>query len=100
MQSDKWSIVQAKAKLSEVIRRSRKKPQIIQADGFPVAVVLPFDKFSEFEQITQESLRKTRAQTLAELASLAATLPDDDDTIDSAFPPRTDRPIPDFEDDK
>lgn len=45
-----WSVAEAKAKLSEVLVRSREAPQVIESRGRPVAVVLPFDEYSQLTQ--------------------------------------------------
>jgi prevent-host-death family protein len=40
-----WSVVEAKAKLSELLKKASKEPQIIESRNEPVAVVLSIQEY-------------------------------------------------------
>ena len=91
-----WSVVQAKAKLSEVIRRSKTSPQIIESDGKPVAVVLPFAEFESLEEIRKEMIKKERRDRRQAWLSELEGGSQDRETLE--LPSRMDRPLPPFGD--
>ncbi len=41
----KWSIVAAKSKLSEIVKRAAREPQIIENRGEPIALILSLKKY-------------------------------------------------------
>ena len=46
-----WSVSEAKARLSEVLARARKGPQVIENRGEPVAVVISKAEFDRLQQL-------------------------------------------------
>lgn len=59
-----WSVSQAKARLSEVIAKARRAPQVIESRGEEVAVVL---SKAEYERLRSVEPQKTGIQKWLEL---------------------------------
>ena len=87
-----WSVSEAKARLSEVLAKARKAPQLIESRGEPVAVVLSKDEFDRLR-----SLEATRRPTeLARLIEFTDQLKAKGD-LEMKLPPRAlerERPTP------
>lgn len=50
---DTWQLQEAKAKLSELIKRTKDRPQTITLHGTPVAVVISKDEYEKLSQPRQ-----------------------------------------------
>jgi prevent-host-death family protein len=48
-----WSVSKAKAKLSEVLARSRRAPQVIESRGDAVAVVVSKQEFDRLQELAR-----------------------------------------------
>ena len=86
-----WSVSEAKAKLSEVLARARRSPQVIESRGEEVAVVLSKHEFDQLQQLRA----KPRATPIAELLDFTERLKAGGD-LELVIPPREiepDRPI-------
>jgi prevent-host-death family protein len=46
-----WSVVEAKSKLSELLKRALKEPQIIESRNEPVAVVLSIQEYQSIMRL-------------------------------------------------
>ena len=51
----RWSVADAKARLSEVLRQAREAPQVIESRGDEVAIVLSADAYRELESLQREA---------------------------------------------
>lgn len=92
-----WSVSEAKARLSEVLARARKSPQVIENRGESVAVILSKQEFDRLSQLRAEP----RPTAMAELLDFTRKLKAQGD-LEFELPGRdleTDRPIP-FGDDE
>jgi prevent-host-death family protein len=69
----KWSVAQAKQRLSELLRSVDKEPQTIFNRSRPVAVVVGPDTFARFKTWQSEREARTVAKAFDELRSLAAS---------------------------
>ncbi len=65
-----WSVSEAKARLSEVLTRARRGPQVIENRGEAVAVVISKQEFDRLQQLRAEP----RPSAMAELLELTRTL--------------------------
>lgn len=84
MSSRAWSIASAKAEFSAVVRRAAREPQIIENRGQPVAVVLAFDAYREWqEQCAQNARMQALLRLSAELRAEGG--------VDLGIPPRSAR---------
>ena len=52
-----WSVSKAKAKLSEVLARSRRAPQVIESRGDAVAVVISKQEFDRLQELSKAPAR-------------------------------------------
>jgi prevent-host-death family protein len=52
----KWSVAEAKAKLSEVLSRARQEPQVIESRGRPMAVVVSVEGYEQLKAIEEQGL--------------------------------------------
>ena len=68
----KWSVAEAKQRLSELLRTAAKEPQTILSRARPVAVVVDAETFEEFKAWQQGREARTLADAFDELRSLAA----------------------------
>ena len=68
----KWSVAEAKQRLSELLRTAAKEPQTILSRSRPVAVVIDPDTFEEFQAWQAAGQARTLAEAFEELRSLAA----------------------------
>lgn len=50
MSSSRWNIASAKAELSRLVRQARRRPQVIENRGTPVAVVLSAEDFERMAE--------------------------------------------------
>lgn len=90
-----WSVAEAKAKLSEVLARAKRSPQVIESRGEPVAVVLSLHEFDRLKAASAGP-RKTGMQLwLEQVESMKR-----DGDMELQLPPRQSEPMrPDpFED--
>lgn len=69
----KWSVAQAKQRLSELLRTAAKEPQTISSRSRPVAVVVGAATFEEFKAWQAGRRAPTLAEAFDELRSLAAS---------------------------
>ena len=83
----KWSVAEAKQRLSELLRTAAKEPQTILSRSRPVAVVVDAETFEEFKVWQQGREARTLADAFDELRSLAAA----DDYV-LTLPRRRNRP--------
>lgn len=60
-----WSVSEAKARLSEVLSRARRGPQVIENRGQAVAVVISKQEFDRLQQLRAEPLPSAMAEFLA-----------------------------------
>jgi prevent-host-death family protein len=81
-----WTINDAQSHFIEVLESSTQEPQIIAADGEPVAALVDIGLFKELIAFQQ---RPTIAELLAELREIQA-----EDPIELDLPARQDRPNP------
>ena len=56
----RWSVAEAKARLSEVVHEAGKEPQVIENRGREVAVVLGIDEYDRLRAIESEAAPRTR----------------------------------------
>lgn len=87
-----WSVSEAKAKLSLVLSRARKGPQIIENRGEAVAVVISKAEYDRMEQVQA----KPEPSAMSELLELTRKLKEEGD-LDFDLPGRElepDRPNP------
>ena len=69
----KWSVAEAKQRLSELLRTAAKEPQTISSRSRPVAVVIDAAAFEEFKAWQAARRARTLATAFDELRSLAAS---------------------------
>lgn len=81
-----WTVNDAQSNFIEVLKSSSQEPQIIAAEGEPVAVLVDINLFNEF--VTSQQ-RPTIAELLEELSHIQAEEP-----IEIDLPERFDRPNP------
>jgi prevent-host-death family protein len=96
--SSHWPIVQAKAKLAEVIRRSKTAPQVIESDGKPVAVLLPFADFEMIEVIRKQMVKSERQERRKSCLQMLKEQKNNHDELE--IPSRKDRPVGEMGDPK
>ena len=87
-----WSVSEAKAKLSQVLSRARRGPQIIENRGEAVAVVISKAEYDRLEQFQA----KPAPSAMAELLDFTRKLKEQGD-LELDLPPRQlepDRAIP------
>jgi prevent-host-death family protein len=65
-----WSVSEAKARLSELLSRARRGPQVIENRGEAVAVVISKQEFDRLQQLREEP----RASPMAELLAFTQKL--------------------------
>ena len=91
-----WSVSEAKARLSEVLTRARRGPQVIENRGEAVAVVISKQEFDRLQQLREEPRPSPMAEFLAFTRKLR-----EQGALDLDLPARElvpDRPIPFDED--
>ena len=86
--SKAWSVVETKARLSEVLKKATRMPQIIENRGTPVAVILSIDEYHALIQRAGDTATLTSMQRLLQASEL---LRRDGDSTDLALPQRGDR---------
>lgn len=69
----KWSVAEAKQRLSEVLRNAATQPQAILSRSRPVAVVVAAEAFEEFAAWQATQRARTLAEAFEELRALAAS---------------------------
>ena len=69
----KWSVADAKQRLSELLRTAAKEPQTILSRSRPVAVVVGAEAFEEFKAWQAARRARTLAVAFDELRALAAS---------------------------
>jgi len=69
----KWSVAQAKQRLSELLRTSAKEPQTILSRSRAVAVVVNVESFEQFQAWQSARRARTVAEAFDELRTLAAS---------------------------
>ena len=67
-----WSVSEAKARLSEVLARARRGPQVIENRGEAVAVVISKQEFDRLQQLRAEPQPTAMAALLEFTAKLKA----------------------------
>lgn len=67
-----WSVSEAKARLSEVLSRARRAPQVIENRGEPVAVVVSKQEFDRLQQLRVEPKPSAMAALLEVTRQLRA----------------------------
>ncbi len=85
---DRWSIGEAKQRLSEVLDASQNEPQIIENRGKPKSVVISFEEFKTFTELKKNSEHRSIAEIIDDFLTIKdseAELPDIE---------RFDRPTP------
>ena len=65
-----WSVSEAKAKLSEVLARARRSPQVIESRGQTVAVVLSKQEFDRLQELTRKPAPNPMKQWLEWVSEL------------------------------
>lgn len=60
-----WSVATAKARLSELLKRARRGPQVIESRGEPVAVVLSTAEFERLKQAAEAPKETPMAALMA-----------------------------------
>lgn len=78
-----WSVSEAKARLSEVLSRARRGPQVIENRGEAVAVVISKQEFDRLHEARAEP----RPSAMAELLELTRKLKEQGD-LELELPPR------------
>lgn len=63
-----WSVAEAKAQLSTVLRQAEHEPQVVESRGRPVAVVVGVEEFARVGDPVAGTLRATRWQRFLELS--------------------------------
>ena len=66
MTANHWSIASAKAELSQVVRRARRTPQILENRGEPVAVVVAIE---EYRRLAEHEDKRTHWRRFLELGA-------------------------------
>lgn len=66
MSSSRWNIASAKAELSQVIRQARRRPQVIERRGQPVAVVF---SMADYQRVTASERSADRWQSVLSLSA-------------------------------
>lgn len=87
-----WSVSKAKAKLSEVLARSRRTPQVIESRGDAIAVVISKQEFDRLQGLAQAPAPSPMQDWLAWVADYKKGK-----ALELALPPREvedHRPIP------
>lgn len=92
-----WALAKAKARLSEVIRASKFAPQIISTDGTPSAVVVSFAEYDNLMRLRRELILQRRRASLSLLRDINSR---ENTGADFMLLERTERPVPQLEDDK
>lgn len=69
----KWSVAEAKQRLSALLRTAAKEPQTILSRSRPVAVVVDAETFEQFKAWQAARRAPTLAEAFDELRSLAAS---------------------------
>ena len=72
----KWSVAEAKQRLSELLRTAAKEPQTILSRSRPVAVVVGAEAYEEFEAWQVSRRARTLAESFVELRSVAPSVDD------------------------
>ena len=67
----KWSVAEAKQRLSELLRTAAEEPQTILSRSRPVAAVVDMKTFEEFKAWREGRLSRTIADAFGELRSLS-----------------------------
>ncbi len=88
---NKWKISDAKARFTEVINLGKIEPQIIMNRNKPVAALIDYDDYEDFDKFLREKDRPTVSQLLMELSEINQ-VEEDFDT-----PARTNRELPNFD---
>lgn len=88
-----WKIAEAKAKLSEMVASSAEEPQLLYNRKKPVAAVISIEEYEAFMAYKKAQKKPTMAELLDELLEINKIEPEMDE-----LPPRTDRPISNFDD--
>lgn len=91
--SKTWSVVETKAKLSEVLKRAALEPQVIESRGEPVAVVLSFEEYMALKARSGEAGGKTESP-MGRFLRASEALRRETGGVDLELPPRTDRANP------
>ena len=78
-----WSVSEAKARLSELLSRARRGPQVIENRGEAVAVVISKPEFDRLQQLRAEP----RPSAMAELLELTRKLKTEGE-LELDLPPR------------
>jgi prevent-host-death family protein len=78
-----WSVSEAKARLSEVLSRARRGPQVIENRGEAVAVVVSKQEFDRLQQLRAEP----RPSAMAELLEVTRKLKAEGE-LELELPPR------------
>ena len=68
----RWSVAQAKQRLSELLRTTAKEPQTILSRSRPVAVVVDVESFEQFQAWQAARRARTLAEAFDELRGLSA----------------------------
>ena len=66
----KWNVAQAKQRLSELLRKAAREPQVIAHRGRAVAAVVATDLFEEFEGWRAQRRQASLGDAFAELRQL------------------------------
>lgn len=86
-----WKISEAKARFSEMLEHCAAEPQVIFKRKKPVAVVMDV---KDHEKLEAEKTGSRNKLTMSELMKMVQESGEED----LKLPPRTDRPMPEFED--
>ena len=84
-----WKIAQAKQRLSEVIRRAEREPQILLNRDKPVAAVVTAQELDRYLAWRDQAAKPTLAESIAEAQRIC-----EEEAYTFEAPPRSDRPNP------
>jgi prevent-host-death family protein len=87
---NRWSVAEAKSRLSELIEHAGRRPQVIERRGEPVAVVVGKQDFELLGDSTTGTLRAARLASFLELSSQISRA----GGAELRIAPRTRRPSP------
>lgn len=85
-----WGLAEAKARLSEVLERSKSGPQIIQRRGRPIGVVVDFKVYGEGERRAVLGSAEHRMKAFLDVCAKIRA----EGGVDLALPPREARKSP------
>jgi len=82
----RWSVAEAKKRLSELLRAAGSEPQVVERRGEPIAAVVDYDSYRVW---AAEHEQRSLADATAELRRISA-----EEGYELEVPARTDRATP------